>query len=220
LPESASGPLTLTQRSSTPPPGAPEPWLRLCLGADERFRLRGHRRSACGRDLVLQLERGEPLLPGEWLSGRTGDPPVRVEAAAEPLLVVRASDPLDLLRAAYHLGNRHVALEVRCGELRLLEDSVLADLLEQRGLELERRLAPFLPEAGAYPAGGGHRHRHADGDGDGHGHDHLHGHAQDHNHNHSHSHSESHSHNDPDQVCGLDHDHRPVQGHRHGSTHG
>jgi urease accessory protein len=180
LPESASGPLTLTQRSSTPPPGAPEPWLRLCLGADERFRLRGHRRSACGRDLVLQLERGEPLQPGEWLSGAPGDPPVRVEAAAEPLLVVRASDPLDLLRAAYHLGNRHVALEVCAGELRLLEDSVLADLLEQRGLELEHRQAPFLPEAGAYAAAGGHRH--------GHGHDHDHDH---------------------DPGRGLDHDHGP-----------
>jgi urease accessory protein len=216
LPESASGPLTLTRRSSTPPPGAPEPGLRLPLGADERTRLRGHRRTACGRDLVLQLERGEPLLPGEWLSGGTGDPPVRVEAAAEPLLVVRASDPLDLLRAAYHLGNRHVALEVRSGELRLLEDSVLADLLEQRGLELERRLAPFLPEAGAYPAGGGHRHA----DGDAHGHDHLHGYAQDHSDIDSQSQSHSHSHNDPDQVGGLDHDHRQVQGHRHGSTHG
>jgi urease accessory protein len=184
LPESASGPLTLTQRSSTPPPGAPEPWLRLCLGADERFRLRGHRRSACGRDLVLQLERGEPLQPGEWLSGAPGDPPVRVEAAAEPLLVVRASDPLDLLRAAYHLGNRHVALEVCAGELRLLEDSVLADLLAQRGLELEHRQAPFLPEAGAYAAAGGHRHSHD--------HDHDHGH-------------------DPGRGPGrgLDHDHGP-----------
>jgi urease accessory protein len=185
LPESASGPLTLTQRSSTPPPGAPEPGLRLSLGADERFRLRGHRRSACGRDLLLQLERGEPLQPGEWLSGAPGDPPVRVEAAAEPLLVVRASDPLDLLRAAYHLGNRHVALEVCAGELRLLEDSVLADLLEQRGLELEHRQAPFLPEAGAYAAADGHRH--------GHGHDHGH---VDHDHDH-----------DPDR--GLDHDHGP-----------
>ncbi len=182
MPESASGPLTLTQRSSTPPPGAPEPWLRLCLGADERFRLRGHRRSACGRDLVLQLERGEPLQPGEWLSGAPGDPPVRVEAAAEPLLVVRASDPLDLLRAAYHLGNRHVALEVCAGELRLLEDSVLADLLAQRGLELEHRQAPFLPEAGAYAAAGGHRHSH--------GHDHDHDH-------------------DHDPGRGLDHDHGP-----------
>jgi urease accessory protein len=184
LPESASGPLTLTQRSSTPPPGAPEPWLRLCLGAAERFRLRGHRRSACGRDLVLQLERGEPLQPGEWLSGAPGDPLVRVEAAAEPLLVVRASDPLDLLRAAYHLGNRHVALEVCAGELRLLEDSVLADLLEQRGLELEHRQAPFLPEAGAYAAAGGHRHGHG------------HGHEHDHDHDH-------------DPGRGLDHDHGP-----------
>jgi urease accessory protein len=183
LPESASGPLTLTQRSSTRPPGAQEPVLRLSLGADERFRLRGHRRSACGRDLVLQLERGEPLQPGEWLSGAPGDPPVRVEAAAEPLLVVRASNPLDLLRAAYHLGNRHVALEVCAGELRLLEDSVLADLLEQRGLELEHRQAPFLPEAGAYAAAGGHRH----------GHGHNHGHA-DHDH---------------DPGRGLDHDHGP-----------
>jgi urease accessory protein len=188
LPESASGPLTLTQRSSTPPPGAPEPWLRLCLGADERFRLRGHRRSACGRDLVLQLERGEPLQPGEWLSGAPGDPPVRVEAAAEPLLVVRASDPLDLLRAAYHLGNRHVALEVCASELRLLEDSVLADLLAQRGLELEHRQAPFLPEAGAYAAAGGHRHSH------GHDHDHDHDHGHDHDH---------------DPGRGLDHDHGP-----------
>ena len=176
MPESASGPLTLTRRSSTPPPGAPEPGLRLPLGADERTRLRGHRRSVCGRDLVLQLERGQPLQPGEWLSGEPGSPPVRVEAAAELLLVVRATDPLDLLRAAYHLGNRHVALEVCAGELRLLEDSVLADLLEQRGLELEHRQAPFLPEAGAYAAAGGHRHGH------GHDHDHDPGRGLDHDH--------------------------------------
>ena len=138
---------SLTRRSPTPPPGALEPTLLLPLSADERSRLRGHRRSACGRDLVLQLERGEPLQPGEWLSGAAGDPPVRVEAAAEPLLLVRSLDPLDLLRAAYHLGNRHVALEVRSGELRLLEDPVLADLLVRRGLLLEHRQAPFVPEA-------------------------------------------------------------------------
>jgi urease accessory protein len=200
LPESASGPLTLTRRSSTPPPGAPEPGLRLPLGADERTRLRGHRRSVCGRDLVLQLERGQPLQPGEWLSGEPGSPPVRVEAAAELLLVVRATDPLDLLRAAYHLGNRHVALEVRSGELRLLEDSVLADLLEQRGLDLERCQAPFLPEAGAYAAGGGHRH--ADG--------HAHGHAQDQGHAHDH---------DPSRGHDPSHGHRHGQAPDHGPSH-
>jgi len=156
LPESASRPLTLSRRSSAPPPGAPEPPLRLLLSADERTRLRGHRRSACGRDLLLQLDRGAPLVPGEWLSGAAGEPPVRVEAAPESVLLVRSADPLALLQAAYHLGNRHVALEVRSAELRLLEDPVLADLLARRGLELERCQAPFLPEAGAYAAGGGH----------------------------------------------------------------
>jgi len=182
LPDSASRPLALTRRSVTPPPGAPEPPLRLLLSADERTRLRGHRRSACGRDLLLQLERGEPLQPGEWLSGSPGEPPVRVEAAAEALLVVRASDPLELLRAAYHLGNRHVALQVGSGELRLIEDPVLAVLLEQLGLALERCQAPFLPEAGAYAAGGGHRHAHEHSHLRPHGHGH--GHGQDHDHSH------------------------------------
>jgi urease accessory protein len=95
---------------------------------------------------------------------------VLVEAAPEPLLLVRAADALELLRAAYHLGNRHVALEVRQGELRLLEDPVLADLLERRGLVLERRREPFLPEGGAYASGHGQAHGHAEA----HGHHHHH----------------------------------------------
>ena len=85
---------------------------------------------------------------------------VRVEAAPEELLLVRAADPLELLRAAYHLGNRHVALELLEGELRLLDDPVLADLLRRRGLALERRRLPFLPEPGAYA---GHPHHHGAG---------------------------------------------------------
>ncbi len=79
-----------------------------------------------------------------------------MEAASEPLLRVRAGDSLDLLRAAYHLGNRHVALQILPGELRLLEDPVLADLLQRLGLQLERRSEPFLPEAGAYAASHSH----------------------------------------------------------------
>ena len=75
---------------------------------------------------------------------------MQVEAALEPLLVVTAAAPVDLLQAAYHLGNRHVALQVNSQELRLLEDPVLADLLRHRGLQVERLVAPFLPEPGAY----------------------------------------------------------------------
>lgn len=156
------------------PPDAPV----LALGASERQRLRGHFRTRCGRDLVLQLPRGEALRPGEWLADRQGRARVRVEAAAEELLVACSDDPLTLLRAAYHLGNRHVALEVHPGELRLLADPVLAALLRGLGLHLEPRIAPFQPERGAY--GGGHHHDHPGETG------HSHSHGADHSHDHSH----------------------------------
>jgi urease accessory protein len=137
-------------------PEAAHGTLHLLLTAEERTRLRGLRQSSCGRDLLLQLPRGEALVPGEWLAAAEDGPLVWVEAAMEPLLVVRAADPLDLLRAAYHLGNRHVVLEVRADALRLLEDPVLADLLQQRGLGVERCVEAFLPEGGAYA--GAHAH--------------------------------------------------------------
>lgn len=137
------------------------PPLRLPLRADERTSLRGHRRSACGRDLLLQLPRGAGLEPGDLLAPETGGPLVVVEAASEPLMVVRAADPLALLQAAYHLGNRHVAMELHGDELRLGIDNVLEDLLRQRGLAVERITGPFLPEPGAYePSGHAHGHRH------------------------------------------------------------
>jgi urease accessory protein len=140
--------------------------------------LRGHRRSACGRDLVLQLPRGAALQPGEWLSTVSGDGLVRVEAAPEALLLVRSPDPLALLQAAYHLGNRHVAMELHPGELRILDDSVLADLLRQRGLAVEPVLAPFEPEAGAYAGG------HSPSSGHAHSHDPSHSHDPGHSHSH------------------------------------
>ena len=167
--------------------GGMEP-LRLLLTADQRTSLRGHRVSACGRDLVLQLPRGAALQPGEWLSTASGDGLVRVEAAPEALLLVRSPDPLALLQAAYHLGNRHVAMEVHPGELRILEDSVLADLLRQRGLELELVVAPFEPEAGAYAGG----HGPSSGQAQSHGHGHGHSHGPGQSHSYSHGHGPSH----------------------------
>jgi urease accessory protein len=183
--------------------------LRLLLTADQRTSLRGHRRSACGRDLVLQLPRGAALQPGEWLSTASGDGLVRVEAAPEALLLVRSPDPLALLQAAYHLGNRHVAMELHPGELRILDDSVLADLLRQRGLELELVEAPFEPEAGAYA--GGHSHSAGPSHSSGHTHSHRHGH--DHG-----------RHEGPDPVSAPSpepqHDHHDQgQGHHHGPGH-
>jgi urease accessory protein len=160
-------PLLLSRRLAEPPRSAATAApLLLALTAEERTRMRGLRHSRCGRALLLQLPRGEALRPGEWLAPEHGGPPVQVEAAAEPLLLVRAATPLALLQAAYHLGNRHVALELRPQELRLPEDPVLAELLVRRGLALERRCEPFLPEGGAYAdPGHGHSHGHAHGAG-------------------------------------------------------
>ena len=145
-------------------PAAAEPTeLVLALSAEERTRLRGLRLSRCGQPLLLHLPRGEALQPGERLAPAIAGPIVRVEAAVEAQLLVRSEDPLALLQAAYHLGNRHVALEIRLGELRLLEDPVLAQLLEQRGLHVMSREAPFQPESGAYGHSHGlsHDHSHA-----------------------------------------------------------
>jgi urease accessory protein len=133
--------------------------LRLPLAADERTSLRGHRRSACGRDLLLQLPRGAALQPGERLLSDDAQIQVLVEAAPEPVMQVCSADPLALLQAAYHLGNRHVAMELHADRLLLLQDPVLADLLRQRGLTVELLQLPFQPEAGAYE-GMAHHHQH------------------------------------------------------------
>ena len=170
---------TATASPAMPPPATPEsdpreeaaPLLVLCLSASERQRLRGHCRSACGRELLLQLPRGGGALqPQERLAGDDGVPQVRVEAAPEELLRVRSEDPFTLLRAAYHLGNRHVALELRPRELRLLQDPVLADLLRGLGLSLEAITAPFEPESGAYAASHGHSHAPGNSHAPGHSH--------------------------------------------------
>ncbi len=141
--------LVLCERAAAAPHASAR-CLQLALSAEERTRLRGRRESVCGVVLLLQLPRGEPLRPGEWLTTADAAGWVEVQAAAEALLEVRAEQPLALLQAAYHLGNRHVALELRASALRLLDDPVLADLLAHRQLQLSRLQAPFQPESGAY----------------------------------------------------------------------
>ena len=129
--------------------------LQLPLTAEERTVLRGRRTTSCGRPVLLQLPRVGSLQPGDLLGDQSGSTVVEVTAAPEALMRVQGSHPLELLQAAYHLGNRHVALELYQQELFLLDDAVLADLLESRGLKLSRCVRSFAPEAGAY---GVHQH--------------------------------------------------------------
>lgn len=112
-----------------------------------------------GSEAQLLLPRGTVLRDGDVLSG-AGSGRVLVRAAAEEVSVAASGDAALLLRAAYHLGNRHVPVQIGPGWLRYGHDHVLDELCRGLGLEVGCARVPFEPEAGAY-AGGGSAHRHA-----------------------------------------------------------
>lgn len=114
-----------------------------------------------GRDAGLFLERGTTLKNGELLAG--DGITVLVRAANETLSIVRSDDPLLLARACYHLGNRHMSIQISPGELRYQHDHVLDDMLRGLGLDVTVAQAPFEPEPGAYGGNAGsHGHHHHD----------------------------------------------------------
>lgn len=99
------------------------------------------------------LPRGQMLHAGVVLTGSQGFR-LRVDAALEDLSVVCCEDPLLLARACYHLGNRHIAVQILPGELRYLADHVLDAMLEGLGLAAQHQHLPFEPESGAYQSHG------------------------------------------------------------------
>jgi urease accessory protein len=123
---------------------------RLELTAAERSKSRFPFISAAGQEVYVQLERGTVLYDGDRLQSVDGKLVMAICACPESLLVVSTDNPLKLLQAAYHLGNRHVALEMGRNHLYLQDDSVLRDMLEHRGLEVQVVVRAFDPEPGAY----------------------------------------------------------------------
>ncbi len=118
-----------------------------------------------GRALGVFLPRGTLVRGGDVLVADDGSMVV-VKAAPQPVMVVTAcaehGSPFDLLRAAYHLGNRHVQLELGPDRLQFEPDHVLADMLRQMHLTVTEANAAFEPEGGAYAAvGSAHAHAHA-----------------------------------------------------------
>lgn len=133
---------------------------RLELPFDQRQKSRLRVMLASGREAALFLSRGIILRGGDLIQSEDGSVVVQIVAAQEPVYNVIAPTPRDLMCAAYHLGNRHVPLQVGDGWLRLEQDYVLRDMLLGLGMQVSEVQAPFEPEAGAY--GGGHRHGHDD----------------------------------------------------------
>ena len=124
--------------------------LILLLTADERKKLRGRQKTICGKEVLLQLPREGPLMDGEVLIGNQPSPQILIKAASENLLLVSAKTNLELIQASYHLGNRHIDLEIHPKELLLLDDPVLAEMLTKRGLKVQKSERAFFPELGAY----------------------------------------------------------------------
>jgi urease accessory protein len=124
----------------------------LLLPFELRRRSRLLTRLADGTPVGLMLDRGAPLSDGECLKGDDGRL-YRVRAADEAVMDARCGDPLLLARIAYHLGNRHAALQIGDGFVRFAADDVLATMVRGLGATVASTRAPFAPEAGAYAAG-------------------------------------------------------------------
>ena len=171
------------------------------LDWDTRQKSRFEATDSSGRTLGVFLPRGTVVRGGDVLVADDGSL-VRVVAAPQAVLKIthctNHGTPYDLIRAAYHLGNRHVPIELKPDHLKIEPDHVLADMLRAMHLIVDAVDEAFEPENGAY-ASGGHAHS-------GHGHDHEHGH--------------SHSHEAPKRsaipiVAATPHVHGPGCGHDH-----
>lgn len=137
-----------------------EPVTTLTLPLEKRIRSRLRVTLDDGSEAGVFLQRGQVLHEGDLLGSADGLI-VQVRAAAEPVSEVRCDDPLLLARACYHLGNRHMPVQIGKGLLRYGHDHVLDDMLRGLGLQPTFVQAPFEPEPGAY--GGsvqGHSHSH------------------------------------------------------------
>lgn len=237
---------TATPKPASPKPGTPEPigqspgrqgmmraiehhdaftWPdadatdSITLDFDNRHRRRIRLTTDRGVPVLLDLPKAVAMAHGDGLR-LDGGGWLRINAAPEGLVEVRADDATQLARIAWHIGNRHFPAQIMDGAIRIRPDHVIEAMIVGLGGALTRMDAPFQPEGGAY--GGqamhgqphAHPHGHDQGDGQGHAHDHGHGHAHGHRHDHGHGHVHGHGH-----AHGAEH-HHGGEGHHHGTGQG
>jgi urease accessory protein len=157
--------LTISERLQLPRP----PDARLVLPFEMRARSRFRARLPGGEEVGVILARGQVLRGGDLLLASDGRV-IEIAAAEESVSTVQSADPRTLARAAYHLGNRHVALQIGAGWLRYCHDHVLDEMLRGLGLAVTVEQAVFEPEAGAYHSGADSTHDHGP----------MHSHSHDH----------------------------------------
>lgn len=169
----------------------------LTLGHEARHRRRVALTAEGGLSFLLDLDKASVLDDGDALKLEDGRL-VEVKAAPERLIEITTENPVRLLKAAWHIGNRHVAAEIAEGAIYIAYDHVLLEMLRGLGATTREVERPFRPERGAYDGGHGHDHAHGD---------HGHGH-----HHHGHDRSDGHG-----AGCCAHHDHH---GHGHDEGHG
>jgi urease accessory protein len=130
---------------------------RVLIDFDRRYRRRIMLRTEQGREVLLDLTQAVRLRDGDGLAVNAGGV-VRVCARPEPLLEIHAHDDSEMMRIAWHLGNRHLPIQLQGERIRIRADHVIRDMVEGLGGHVDEIEAPFDPEAGAYA--GGHQHHH------------------------------------------------------------
>lgn len=147
--------LLVTQRLAEP--ATAQAFLTLPYEERKKFRLRTALDN--GQEVGLQLDRQGVLRDGDCLQADDGMV-IQVRAGEEAVSTVHCHDPLSMAKACYHLGNRHVPLQISEHWLRYQQDHVLDDMVIKLGLSIKHEQAPFEPESGAYHGSGGHHHHH------------------------------------------------------------
>ncbi len=132
----------------------------LTLTFDQRNKSRLKTTLDDGRDVGIVLKNGDSLKEGDTLVSDNSLLLIQIKAALETVSTVYCNDTLQLARACYHLGNRHVSLQIEADFIRYQHDHVLDDMVKGLDLETQVEQAPFEPESGAYHTTAHHNHSH------------------------------------------------------------
>ncbi|WP_026790741.1 urease accessory protein UreE [Pleomorphomonas oryzae] len=190
----------------------------LTLERDDRHRRRLVMRCIGKTVFLLDLKEAAVMKDGDALELEDGRL-ILVQAVPERLLEITAASPADLVRVAWHLGNRHLPAQFLGDRLRIRYDHVIEDMLKGLGATVTPVLAAFDPEGGAYGHGEVHGHDHDHDHGE---HEHTHEHGPE-RHHHDHGEADAHHHHEhahgDDCGCGHDHSHEHDHAHGHGHKH-
>ena len=125
-------------------------FLKMTLSSDERRILRGKRLTDCDQELIFQLPRKSKLKDGDILSTDKSNLYVEIIAEKEKLIEITSNSHFELIKTAYHLGNRHVEVEIDKEIIFTKSDYVIEDMLNNFNVEVANIKKKFFPETGAH----------------------------------------------------------------------